>query len=310
MKKSLNYIVLMLSVMLIACNNVEEFKYPVYKEGEKKIAQLLLKDFPCNEAHILDYNGDLWSYKKEKRDMVEKIADFYDLDGYKINLYDSIRYSSIKLMKKNFEECVKENIMPYSNCIQPYEYKMNYINANGDTIGRLLWRYNDEGILYTPTILKEAQLDSIIKYLHVEDCRIYDHKINDLYSKKWEGDTQYIGCYAFSIGNTVILRDRTKDVLKIDDITLILKNDTQNYLRYYSDKELNLKQILKVLKEIGLPEKIVYFHKYYTELEYASSVYFESKKWYNIGMFSINKLFRAQFNETTLSWETKDISMY
>lgn len=45
------------------------------------------------------------------------------------------------------------------------------------------------------------------------------------------------------------------------------------------------------------------------DLEYASSVYFDSKDWYIIGMFSINKSFQAHYNRKTSSWEIIDKSI-
>lgn len=306
--KKLCYISLMFIVTFISCEN--GFDYPTYMEGENRVAQLLLKDSLYNKAHILDYNGDLWAYHREQKDVVEKIADFYNIHGYEIFLYDTLRYNFTKLVDRSFEECLNEGLMIHNDHIPAYDYRMNYVDEKGDTIGKLLWRYEGEGILYTPTILEETELNSIIQYFQLEHCRIYDHKINDLYSKKWEKGTQYIGCYAYSIGNSILFRDRTKDVIQIDNITIKLTNETSQYLRYYSNEELNFKQILKALKEIGLPKSIVYFHKYFTELEYASAVYFKSKDWYNIGMFTINKSYRAQYNQTTSLWETKDISIF
>lgn len=298
MKKNL-FNSLLILITLISCD--KGFQYPIYKEGETKVAQLLLKDSLHSIAHILDYHGNLWEYRNEKKDVVERIADFYNIHGYEIFLYDTLKYNLTKMIDKSFEECLRDSLMPYNDHILPYDYRMNYINAKGDTIGKLLWRYNGEGVLYTPSVLKEVQLESIIRYFKLKDCRIYNHKTKDLYSKKDGKGTQYIGCYAFFIGNEVLFRDTQRDTLQIDGITITLKNETSKYLKYYSDKELNLNQILKVLNEIGLPKEIVYFYKHYTELEYASCVYFESKNWYRIGMFTTNKSYIAKYSQSA-SW--------
>ena len=111
---------------MTACNNVEDFKYPVYKEGEVKIAQLLIKNYPrYYEAHILDYSGNLW--ERESRSVVQRIAEFYNLDGYKIHLYDTLQYGLTRIFEKSFKECLYDKLMSSYNCILPYDYRMNYI---------------------------------------------------------------------------------------------------------------------------------------------------------------------------------------
>jgi len=277
-------------------------KHTPYKIGEERIALLLdtINLGYKKTAYLLDYKDNLKDSKN--RHIVKDIAEFYNLDGYTINLYDTVRYEMCKLTKKD----IKEVYVSSFEQLLPYDYRMNYINEYGDTIAQLLWRYEGEGILYTPFVLDKTQLDTVMNYLKLDYCTIYDHKINELYSKKWGDDRYAIGSYAYYLDNEVIFRNRDNDTVCINNIILLKKNETSKYIRYYSDKELNFNQVLKALEVIQLPQKNIYFHTNNNTMEYASSVYFETKDWYHIGMFSINQTFTAKYNKQNSLWATKN----
>lgn len=277
-----SFIIIVLFMSFISCNK----NYSIYEENNIPIAQLLNKDKSNQIAYLLDINGNLI----KNRGLIKKIAEFYNLDGYQINLYDTLDLKSCEILNQDITEIPINSF----DKILPYDYRREYVDNNGDTTAYLLQRNNMKGILYTPTKMDEMQLKTIIQYLHLDYCSIYDYITTDLNSK--------FGNYSQYNKGTISFRNTEKEVLHIGNTILELKQATSKYKKYYSKDKLNFEQILGVLEILKFPQEIIYFFTNDEKLDYASAININDV--YNIGIFDIDKIYRVKYDTNSLEWNT------
>lgn len=284
-----------LIVLLVICtvfNSCNE-EYPVYIKDGQNIAKLIKKD--NSTAYVLDYSKEL--HDENKRWLVEDVAKYYNIEGLELKLYYNSDLEIVNSLGEDFLKAYHRYI------IKPFDYRMTYVDEKGDSIAKLLWRHDGEGILLSSVLIDSSKLSSIISYLSLDYCTIYDHEIKEVGSKK--NNLDYKGCYAiYNKGQWIYFDGSNEDYFKVGGINIWKIKESDMFVNYKTERKFSLDQILQSLEFMKFPSKIVYFYVDGEELDYASSVYIESSQYYNIGVFDENKTYTAIYNKKSLSWNT------
>lgn len=154
--KTLLIILVFFAVCGFSCSKAPQ-KYPVYCEDGAKIAELLsLSENEFSKvAYLYDYTGKL--HKWESFITLERVAKYYDIEGYTLLLYD---YDDSLTIKYGVCEDIHDNL---SELIHPYQYRRLYINKNNDTIAKLVTG-TDLVTKYKYTNIQRDSLNIIINY--------------------------------------------------------------------------------------------------------------------------------------------------
>lgn len=291
--------VLVMFFVMVSCKE----KYEIYQENNHNIAQLISIDKIEKKAYLINYldTYDKTSFKSK----VEKIANFYKIEGYNIIFYK----------KKYIDTAEKLNVdftvfSPEYEYI-PYEYRNEYISEKGDTIARLLYRDGTKGFLYTyqKYLSKDTLfLTEIFKYLGLNSCFIYD-KPNSI---NFESDLDYYSKYDCIDGFLFLSELHSGDLFSIDDVNVMKYKETEIYVKYFTNKYLSREQMLKILSVNKLSNKqnIVYFYlSSDSEKDYASIIYWGNCNKYSIFMYGENKEYEYDISSKKWSF-IKDYNEY
>ena len=277
---------LIISLALFSCKK----KYAIYQENNQNIAQLISIDKMENKAYLINYLDTC--DKHSFRNKVEKIADFYKIEGYNISFYKKEYIDTAEKLNVDFTVFSPE----YEYV--PYEYRNEYINEKGDTIARLLNRDGTQGFLYTYQKYSSKDtllLTEIFKYLGLNSCFIYD-KSNSI---NFESDLDYYSKYDCIDGFLFLSELHSGDLFSIDDVNVMKYNETEKYVNYFTNKYLSREQMLKILSVNKLSEKQNIVHFYLSsdsEKDYASIIYWDNRNIYTVYIFDENKEYEYEIN--------------